>query len=396
MTQIIKIKRSTTTAVPTTLQNGEMAYSAQSGKLFIGRPGGTTGDIDAIGGQHYTSMLDSATTAATPNTLVLRDGSGSIPGTIAEATSLATPRNFSATGDATAPAVAFDGTQNVSLALTLVNSGVTAGSYGSGTAIPVLTVDSKGRITAMSTESISTNLNIAGDTGTDSIALGSDTLNISGGTGVTTSVSSATNSVTLSIGQAVNTTSNVTFNNVTVGGVLNSDDITASTLTASGNVIVQGDLTVQGTTTTVNSTEVNIADNIIKLNSNVTGAPTTDSGILVERGTSTDVSLVWDESSDRWTFTNDGTVYHNIPLPSEYDDFGSFNVTVGGTTTSVGSGQAITFAGNNLTVSNSGNTVTYGVATATTAVKGIASFNSTDFTVNSGVVSVSNLDGGTF
>ena len=57
MTQTIKIKRSTSSASPTALENGELAYSSNSDKLFIGRPGGTSGDIDAIGGKFYTDLL---------------------------------------------------------------------------------------------------------------------------------------------------------------------------------------------------------------------------------------------------------------------------------------------------------------------------------------------------
>ena len=49
-------------------------------------------------------------------------------------------------------------------------------------------------------------------------------------------------------------------NNLTVGGTLNSDDITAAQVTVGGNAVITGNLTVQGTTTTVNSTEVTITD----------------------------------------------------------------------------------------------------------------------------------------
>lgn len=61
-----------------------------------------------------------------------------------------------------------------------------------------------------------------------------------------------------------------------------------------------GDLTVRGTTTTVNSETVTIADNILTLNSDVTGTPTQNAGIEIERGDSTNASLIWDESGDRW------------------------------------------------------------------------------------------------
>lgn len=88
--------------------------------------------------------------------------------------------------------------------------------------------------------------------------------------------------------------------------------------TFSNDVVISGDLTVNGTTTTINTDEVNIADNIIVLNSDFTAAPVADAGIEVERGTSDNVNLQWDEGTDRWQFTNDGTTFYNIPIPSEY------------------------------------------------------------------------------
>lgn len=69
------------------------------------------------------------------------------------ATKLTVPRTFTYTGDATGSG-SFDGTANISVALTLPASGVTSGSYGANISIPVLTVDSKGRITAASTTSV--------------------------------------------------------------------------------------------------------------------------------------------------------------------------------------------------------------------------------------------------
>ena len=59
-------------------------------------------------------------------------------------------------------------------------------------------------------------------------------------------------------------------------------------------------LTVTGTTTTVNSETVSIADNVLVLNSNEAGTPSEDGGIEIERGTSTNAALTWDETSDIW------------------------------------------------------------------------------------------------
>ena len=136
----------------------------------------------------------------------------------------------------------------------------------------------------------------------------------------------------IAIGQAVATTSDVTFNDVTVDGTLNSDDITATTVTIAGN------LTVTGTTTNVNTETINLADNIILLNSNLDGstAPTQDSGIEVNRGSSDNVKLYWDESADRWTQrTGTGTEYklhtkeHDIALGTDTSGNYIKNITAG-------------------------------------------------------------------
>lgn len=78
------------------------------------------------------------------------------------------------------------------------------------------------------------------------------------------------------------------------------------------NITIDGNLTVNGTTTTVNSEIVTIADNFIVLNSNVTGTPTENAGIEVERGTSTNVSIRWNETTDKWQITEDGTTFYDI------------------------------------------------------------------------------------
>ena len=73
-------------------------------------------------------------------------------------------------------------------------------------------------------------------------------------------------------------------------------------VTLNDNVAITGDLTVSGTTTTVNSETISLADNIIALNSNFTsGSPTEDSGLSITRGGSTAKTLLWDETNDKWT-----------------------------------------------------------------------------------------------
>ena len=94
---------------------------------------------------------------------------------------------------------------------------------------------------------------------------------------------------------AVSATGNISYNSSTgVISLATNQDVTFD------DVIVGGNLTVNGTTTTVNSNTVNIGDNIITLNSDETGTPSQDAGITIERGTSTNKSLVWTESTDKW------------------------------------------------------------------------------------------------
>ena len=254
----ILIKRSLNTAAPSSLKQGELAYSYNSNTIFLGSPSGD-GAIK-IGGQYYTDKIDNATNAATGNTLVFRDASGNasfnyifanivgtISGTAAQATKLATSRDFSISGgDITASAVSFDGTGNVTLNAALNSiDGLTAGSYGSSTAIPVVTVAANGRVTSISTSSISTEFTLNGDSGTTTIS-GGDTLTVAGGDGITSTVSG--DEVTLDVDTTV-VRSNTAITNQTIDG----------SLTISGNLVVQG------TQTTIDTVSLNVTDPIIYL-----------------------------------------------------------------------------------------------------------------------------------
>ena len=93
------------------------------------------------------------------------------------------------------------------------------------------------------------------------------------GTGVSVS------GTTVSIGQAVGTSSNVTFN----------------------NLVVAGTLTVNGATNTNSATNTTIEDILIELGTGTSGSPANDAGLVLERGSSDNVFIGWDESADTFT-----------------------------------------------------------------------------------------------
>ena len=253
--------------------------------------------------------------------------SGSTTGNAATATALASSRNFTITGDATTDSSqSFDGTGNVALPITLANSGVTAATYGDANSVPAIAIDAKGRVTSASNvdismpasqvsdfaEAVSDTVGAMFSSNTETgitvtyqdadntidlvvgtVALGSGTSgnyvdNVTGGSGVTVTGSAGEGwEPAISIGQAVSTTSDVTF-----------ADIAATDVTASGNVVISGNLTVNGSTVTNSSTNTTIEDQLIELGTGNSGSPSGDSGIIIERGSSANAFMGWDESAD--------------------------------------------------------------------------------------------------
>jgi hypothetical protein len=164
-------------------------------------------------------------------------------------------------------------------------SGVTASGYGDSISIPVFVVNSTGHVTSVTNTTIR-----------------STSTSQTGVVQLTDSISS-TSTTTAATPNAVKTAYDLAATKfASAGGAI------------SGDVSITGNLTIVGQTTYANTTTALIADNILTLNAaiNQASAPVSNAGVEIDRGSSANVSLLWNESTDKWTFTNDGTTYFDM------------------------------------------------------------------------------------
>jgi hypothetical protein len=160
--------------------------------------------------------------------------------------------------------------------------------------------------------------------------------------------------------------------------------VNAASLTLSGNLIVNG------TTTTINSNTVEIGDNIIVLNSDEVSTPSQNGGIEIERGTSTNASLIWDEAADVWkaglaaaevelvtvsgtqTLTNKTLTSPTMTAPALGTPASGIMTNVTGTASGLTAGTVITNANLTGNVTSVGNatTIASGVVTSAMIVDG--------------------------
>lgn len=239
MANTIRIKRRSSAGAAgvdgLTLQNAELAFNEADDTLYYGKgtggAGGTATSIISIAGPGaYVGLSGTQTitgnktfsgtialgASATATTKSANNNSTSVATTAYVDSAISGVGQFAGltfAGDTgTSEPIASGDTFKVSggtglssvasatdtVTINLDNTAVTAGSYGSASAIPTFTVDAQGRLTAAGTASISTSFTVDADSGDNLTISGGDTFVIVGGTGLT-SVASATDTLTLNL-----------------------------------------------------------------------------------------------------------------------------------------------------------------------------------------------------
>jgi hypothetical protein len=325
----IRLRRGTAaawTAANPTLASGEVGYETDTRKLKVG-DGSTAWAslsyfIGNLPGATLNDLGDVTITSAASGDFLRWNGSAWINDAVNLSTdtvgdyintvTASTGVTITGSGGESASPVISIG-QDVGTSASVTFAQVTAPLVGNASTASQLqtarTISLTGDVSGSVSFSGSADASISTTIQPNSVALGTDTTgnyvnDVVAGTGVTvTHTPGEGSSASIAIGQDVGTSASVQFGQVTT----------------TGDVAVGGNLTVNGTTTTLNTETLAIEDNIVLLNSNVTGSPTTNAGIEVERGDSSNVVLRWNESTDSWEVTEDGSTYKNIAVGQDVE-----------------------------------------------------------------------------
>ena len=372
MANTIRIKRRAgggSSGAPSSLENAELAFTEVDDVLYYGKgtggAGGSATSVIAIGGSGAFATLGSAQTitgnktfsgtvslgsSATATTKSPGDSSTAVATTAYVDTAvLNATYTFNLAGDSGTTQTVDDnetitisgGTGLSSVAsnsntvtVNLDNTTVTAGSYGSSSNIPTFTVDAQGRLTAAGEVSVATNLSIAGDTGTDTVSLLTDTLTFTGGTGIDTAVTN--NVVTVNIDSTVTTNSgtqtltNKTFNVATAtGNVFQIQGNSITSYVGSGaNVVLSSSPTITNLYTT--STGMNFGGTTG--NTQVVASSAASGVLTLPAATDTLVGRATTDTLSNKTISGSNNTITNIGNGSLTNS----SLTIGSTTTALG------------------------------------------------------------
>jgi hypothetical protein len=464
LTRIKILSTASTTSAPTNIYTGELAYSYVGGtqanngdRLYVGT--GTENpyapSIDVIGGKYFTDMLDHVHGTATAASAVILDankhlsdiaigslqlgasgGSGQAVTSVSTSTTLSGAANTQlptalavktyvdtlvdsqdldiATDSGTIAIDLDDETLTISgdtgisttatgnqIEIDLDDTTVTAGSYGSQTAIPTFTVDQQGRLTAASTVTVATALTVDGDSGTGDVSLLTDDLRIVGtAQEVTTAVAKSGTDVTVTVGLPNDVTigSDLTVtDNLVVNGNVTLGNATSDTVQTGGNLTVGGDLTVNGTTTSVNSTTTTLTDPVIELAKDTSAADGLDRGVSFKwhNGSAVKTGFFgFDIQTQRFSFTNDEDLSGGDNASSPWHDAQFGGVYAGNVQVGITGDNEIDTTSGNLTIDSAGGTTTIDdILTVTGAASAASLTLTTDLAVAHGGTGLSSFTG---
>jgi len=392
-TNVIKIKRTTGSTAPSSLNAGELAFSGGSGtqsnmgqRLFIGDPANSNA-VTVIGGNYFSNLMDHAHGTTTASSGLIVDANKSTSELRTAALYLGTSGSDTlVTATATEINSALDGITSTYAELNLLD-GSSAGTVvnskaviysGSGAIAGTLSTAAQPNITSLGT--------IAGLTVTGAMDMNVSTFDIDATDDIDIDTSDTTGGIAIGTANS---------------GVPISIGHTTSETTVNDNLTVTGDLTVSGTTTTVNSTTVSIADPIFEIGQS-SSDDNLDRGIKFKwsDGGAKNGFFGFDDSAGKFTFIPDATDTNNVFSGTAGTIVANLEGTATTATTVAGAGQSnITSIPNLATVG----TITTGIWRGTAVAAGYGGTglsspgSSGQIMVSNGSAFVmQNIDGGTY